>query len=130
MPRIISNNLGKFLIALVLILVVAAGFSFFKNLSATYPMVISLKGLSLGPLMVSFKTLVLFLLSFLLLGIIALGLFIYRVHAAKKILRKETREAKESLRKVFMALREEVKEQVELFDTRPGFNEQEKKVGL
>ena len=96
--------------------------------SAGYSITVSFKGLALGPFMVSFKTLALLLFLFLSLGIIALGFFIYRVYATKKLLRKETKEAKEVLSRVFTALKQEVKEQIELFDSKAGFNEQEKKV--
>ncbi len=96
--------------------------------SQGYPIAVSFKGLALGSFMISFKTLALFLFSFLSLGIAALGFFIYKVYATKKLLRKETKEAEETLAKVFTTLRQEVKEQTELFDSRAGFNEQEKKV--
>ena len=97
-------------------------------LSDSYKMAVSLSGLSLGPLMVSFKTLVFSLLSVLLLGLIMVGFFIYRIRLTKKTLQKETTEAEKSLHQVFSALREEVEEQIKMFDSQPGFSEKEKKI--
>jgi len=46
----------------------------------------------------------------------------------KKRLKKEIVEAKESVRKAFRALREEVQEQIEYFDKKPGLNKGEKEI--
>jgi len=96
--------------------------------SESYEIEVSLSGFSLGPLLVSFKVLVFSLLSVFFLGMIIGAFFIYRTNKTKKILRKETQEAKDSLSKAFSALKEEIEEQIEMFDTKPGFSEKERKV--
>ena len=96
--------------------------------SDSHKIEVSLSGLSLGIFLVSFKVLVLFLLSVLFLGIIIARFFVYRIRQTKKILKKETQEVKESVDRTFRALREEVEEKIEMFDSRPGFSKKERKV--
>jgi len=96
--------------------------------SESYKIEVSLSGFSWGPLLMSYKVLVFFLLSVFLLGIIIGIFFIFRTSREKKTLRKETQEARDSLAKTFNALRKEVEEQIEMFDTKPGFSEKERKV--
>jgi len=99
-----------------------------SNSSESYKIEVLLSGLSLGPIMVSFKNLVLFLALILILGIIASVYFIWKSGQAKEILRKETLEAKESLHQGIGVLRKEIETKIELMDSRPGFNSKEKKI--
>lgn len=99
-----------------------------SNSSESYKIEISLSGASLGPIIISFRTLVLFLILTLVLGIIIAGYFIWRSRQTKKILRKETREVKETLHKAFDELRKKIEKRIEMFDSRPGFSPEERKV--
>jgi len=96
--------------------------------SDSYKIEVSLSGFSLGPWLVSFKSMVLFLLSVFILGIITGGFFIYRTRKTKKRLKKETQEVKDVLRQAFDALREEFEKEIEMFDSQPGFSEKERKL--
>jgi gas vesicle protein len=96
--------------------------------SDSYKIEVSLSGVSFGPFMIAFRELAIFLILFLFFGIIIAGYFTFRTRRAKKILRKETREVEETLNQVFNTLRAEIEERISMFDSRPGFNEQEKKI--
>lgn len=89
---------------------------------------VSLSGLSLGSFLISFQTLILFLLTILLLGVMAAGYFFYRTARIKRQLLKETREVKESVHQAFQALDEEIEEKIQTVDSQPGFSPQEKKI--
>jgi hypothetical protein len=78
--------------------------------------------------MISFKTLVLVLFPILFLGIIIVSYFVWRNKQTKKILQKETREAKESLHNAFDVLRKEIEARIELVDSQPGFNPEERQI--
>ncbi len=99
-----------------------------SNPSESHKIEISLSGVSLGPIIISFRTLVLFLILILFLGIIIVGYFVCRSRQAKKILQKETQEAKESLHNAFDALRKEIEARIELVDSQPGFSPEERKI--
>ncbi len=99
-----------------------------SNLSESRKIEVLLSGLSFGLFIVSFKTIVLVLLSGLFLGIIIAGYFVYRTKRTKKILQKETREVRESVHKSFDGLRKEIEERIEMFDSQPGFSKEERKV--
>lgn len=99
-----------------------------SDISDSYPVEISLSGLSLGPLMLTFKILVSILGIFLGLIVVLGGYFIGSAQRTKKILKKETREAKESLRNNFATLKKEIEKRIELLDFQPGFNPAERKV--
>ena len=96
--------------------------------SDSHKVEVLLSGISLGPFIIAFKTLVPFLVLVLFFVIIAAGYFIYRIRLAKKILRKETREARESLSRAFDSLRVEIEERIRMFDSQPELSEQERKV--
>ena len=96
--------------------------------SDSYKIEISLSGVSLGPFIIAFRELAVFLISFLFFGIIVTGYFTYRIRHAKKILQKETREVEETLYQVFNTLRAEIEDRISMFDSRPGFSEREKKI--
>ena len=96
--------------------------------SDSYKIEVSLSGVSLGPFIIAFRELAVFLILFLFFGIIVAGYFTLRTRRAKKILRKETREVEETLNQVFNTLKAEIEERTSMFDSRPEFNEREKKI--
>jgi hypothetical protein len=96
--------------------------------SDSYKIEVSLSGVSLGPFIIAFRELAVFLILFLFFGIIIAGYFTLRTRRAKKILRKETREVEETLHQVFNTLKAEIEERISMFDSRPGFSEREKKI--
>jgi len=89
---------------------------------------VSLSGLALGPILITFKTLVLIFALISILGILIFGFLVFRIRQSKKILRKETQEAKESVRTSFEGLRKEIEKRIEMLDSQPGFTEKERKV--
>jgi hypothetical protein len=89
---------------------------------------ISLSGLALGPILITFKTLALIFVLISILGILIFGFLVFRIRQSKKILKKETKEAKESVRTSFEGLRKEIEKRIEMLDSRPGFTEKERKV--
>ena len=89
---------------------------------------ISLSGLVLGPILVTFRMLVLISALISILGILIFGFLIFRIWYSKKTLRKETKEAKESLYNNFAILRKEIEKRIELLDSQPGFNPGERKI--
>ncbi len=99
-----------------------------SNLSNPDRIEVSLSGISFGLFMISFKTLVLVLFPILFLGIIIVSYFVWRNKQTKKILQKETWEAKESLHNAFDVLRKEIEARIELVDSQPGFNPEERQI--
>ena len=99
-----------------------------SNPSDSYEIEVSLSGISLGPFIIAFRKLIPFLILILFFGIIIAGYFTYKIRHAKKILQKETREVEERLHQAFDTLRAEIEERISMFDSRPGFNEREKKI--
>ena len=91
-------------------------------------MEVSLSGLALGPILITFKTLVLIFALISILGILIFGFLVLRIRQSKKILKKETKEAKESVRTSFEGLRKEIEKRIEMLDSQPGFTEKERKV--
>ncbi|MFH1713813.1 MAG: hypothetical protein ABH876_01375 [Patescibacteria group bacterium] len=91
-------------------------------------MEISLSGLALGPILITFKSLVLIFALISILGILIFGFLIFRIRQSKKILKKETKEVKESVQTSFEELRKEIEKRIEMLDSRPGFTDKEKKV--
>ncbi len=65
-----------------------------------------------------------------IIGILILVIFYqwYRFSMERKRLRKETREVDENVRGAFRALREEVQEQIEYLDKKPGLTKEEKEI--
>ncbi len=96
-----------------------------SNPSESYKIEILLSGLSLGPIIVSFRNLVLFLTLILILVVIIAIYFVWKSRQTKKILQKEIKEAKESLHRGIGILREEIEDRVQLMDSKPGFNPKE-----
>ncbi|MBU1877259.1 hypothetical protein KKA72_02895, partial [Patescibacteria group bacterium] len=91
-------------------------------------MEISLSGLALGPILITFKALVSIFALISILGILIFGFLIFRIRQSKKILKKETKEVKESVQTSFEELRKEIEKRIEMLDSRPGFTDKEKKV--
>jgi hypothetical protein len=89
---------------------------------------VSLSGLALGPILITFKVLVLIFALISILGIFIFGFLAFRIRQSKEILKKETQEAKESVQTSFAGLRKEIEKRIEMLDSRPGFTEKERKV--
>jgi len=89
---------------------------------------ISLSGLAFGPILITFKTLALIFALVSILGILIFGFLVFRIRQSKKILKKETKEVKESVRTSFEGLRKEIEKRIEMLDSQPGFTEKERKV--
>ncbi|MDP3991263.1 MAG: cohesin domain-containing protein [Candidatus Nealsonbacteria bacterium] len=96
--------------------------------SASRKIEVSLSGIALGRALVSYKVLVLALFFILILGMIYGALLIYGSRRIKNILRKETKEAEDSVELAFRNLEKEIEKKIEMFDSRPGFSEREKKI--
>jgi len=99
-----------------------------SELSGNQRIEVSFSGMLLGPFLLSFKKLVLILISIIIIGIIVASYFLCRIRQTKKTLKKETKEAQEILNKNFNELRKEIEKRIEMFDSRPGFSEKEKAV--
>jgi len=99
-----------------------------SELSDSRKVKVLLSGMHLGSFIVAFRTLLVFLVLVLFLGITLVGYFVYRILRTKKILRKETQEAKKSLSQNFDTLRKEIEERIEMLDSQPGFSPEERKI--
>ena len=65
----------------------------------------------------------------LIVGVVAVGFYAwYRISIWRKRVKQETKEVSESVTGAFRALREEVEEQIEFLDGKPGLNKDERKV--
>ncbi|MCP6718028.1 MAG: cohesin domain-containing protein [Patescibacteria group bacterium] len=100
----------------------------FSNDSDVHKIEVSLSGISLGIFTISFKSIILFLSLSLFLGFLFIGYLVYNVGQTKKTLRKETREVRKSVLRGFELLEKEVESQIEMFDSRSGFNKKERKL--
>jgi len=89
---------------------------------------ISLSGLAFGPILITFKALALIFALISILGILIFGFLVFRIRQSKKILKKETKEVKESVWTSFEGLRKEIEKRIEMLDSQPGFTEKERKV--
>jgi len=98
-----------------------------SNFSQDYRIEVSFSGLSVGGLMITLKNMILVLAVILLLGILFALWYLYRANLTKKRLKKEIKEAKESLVNNFSNLEREIEKKIELVDSQPGLSEQEKK---
>lgn len=99
-----------------------------SELSEKGELEVSLSGFLLGPLMISFRALTFFLFLAFILGVIITLWFVFRNIRVKRILKKETREAREALYLGVDVLRKEIEKRIELMDSKPGFSQKEKKV--
>jgi len=71
------------------------------------------------------------MVTLVVLIMVLIGIILYgwrRISETRKRLRKETQEVAQSLAKAFRNLREEVQEQIEYLDKKPGLTEEEKKI--
>ncbi len=100
----------------------------FSNNSDAHKIEVTLSGISLGVFTISFKGIILFLSLFLFLGFVFIGYLIYNLGQKKKILRRESREVRKSVSRGFELLEKEIKNQIEMFDSRPGFDKKERKL--
>ena len=89
---------------------------------------VSFSGLVFGSVLLSFKKLILILVLIIVIGISFAGYLFCRIRQAKKIIKKETEEVKETLATVFEDLRKEIKKRVEMFDSQPGFTKKEREI--
>lgn len=65
----------------------------------------------------------------LIIGAVAIGFYAwYRISVWRKRVRQETKEIKETVNRAFKALKEEVEEQIEFLDEKPGLTKAERKV--
>jgi hypothetical protein len=85
-------------------------------------------GLATGGLLIAFSKIILISIFVLLLGFITVLYLFLKNYRSKKILKKEIKEAEESLIKNFSALKEELEKKISLIDSKPGFNAQEKEL--
>lgn len=92
------------------------------------PIEISLSGFSLGSYPIAFRNLVLILALILAAAVILALYFMGRTWQVKRILRKETREARTTLLSSFEGLDKEIEEQIKLFDFQPGFSVREREI--
>ncbi len=84
--------------------------------------------LKFGKIAINYLTILITLLILIaVLGGIIFYVF-YRISLWRKKLRKQTKEAEGALEKAFWALRQEVKEQIEKFDKKPGLSKSEKEI--
>jgi hypothetical protein len=85
-------------------------------------------GFAFGPILISFRQLSLISAIILILAILIFSLLIFRIRQSKKILKKETKEAKESVKTSFEELRKEIEKKIEMLDSQPGFTEKERRI--
>ncbi len=88
-------------------------------------------GLAIGPLLITFRNLVLILAIILSASVILVVYFIQKNIRSRKKLKRETKEAEESLHKGFSELKEDIVKEVERLEgvkTKKELNEAEKKV--
>lgn len=100
-----------------------------SSFSTGYRVKIKLAGFCIGPWMVLYSAfsiilIILILLTFLFLFFIILS----RNRKERARLKKETREAKESLEKTFVEIGKELVKKIEYLDSKPGLNAEEKKL--
>lgn len=97
-----------------------------SNLSQEYKLNVSFNGLIAGDIMVTSKNIILALSSLSLLGIIFAFWRFYKARMTRRILRKEIKEAKDSLLANFSGLEKEIEKKIGLVDSQPGLSEQER----
>lgn len=100
-----------------------------SSFSPEYQIKVILAGISIGPWMITYQTL-LFILVILTLGafLFSLYLFLSKIKKARTRLKKETREAAESLKNTFNQMRKDLEKRIEYFDSKPGLSPEEKKL--
>lgn len=88
---------------------------------------IFLNGIVIFGLATSFKNLIYILAAILAVAAVFFGTVIFKIEKAKKRMRKEVKEARDICGIVFENLQEKIKKRIELIDSQPGFNIEEKK---
>ena len=84
--------------------------------------------LKFGRIAIDYLSIIVTLIA-LIIVLIGIGFYSWhRVSVSRRKLRKETKEVAQSVAKAFRALREEVQEQIEYLDKKPGLTKGEKKV--
>ncbi|MFH1423700.1 MAG: cohesin domain-containing protein [Candidatus Nealsonbacteria bacterium] len=93
------------------------------KLAVTLPIVLKFGKIALDYLSIMITLIV------LIIGAIAVGFYAwYRIAIWRKRVRQETKEVKETVTRAFKALKEEVEEQIEFLDEKPGLTKAERKV--
>jgi len=94
-----------------------------------YPLEVGLPPfLKFGKMAIDYLTIIITLIV-LIVGAIAVIFYIwYRISLWRKKIRKETKEVAQSVARAFRALKEEIQEQIEYLDGKPGLTEGEKRV--
>lgn len=82
--------------------------------------------LKFGKMAIDYLTVMLTLISLIIVLILVIFYSWYRISLWQKKLRQETKEVAQSVARSFRALREEVQEQVECLDKKPGLSKDEK----
>jgi len=93
--------------------------------SPEYQVKVILAGISIGPLIISYWTLLLVLI-FLIVLIAGIGIILIFLRLRK--LKKETKEAADSLKSTFDDLKKEIEKKIEYLDYKPGLNPKEEKL--
>lgn len=97
-----------------------------SKLSEEKSIEIDFSGIEFWFFLINFAELAVLLLIILALGIIFISADFYKSRQLKKSLQKETQEAKETLHLAFVDLRKEAERKIEMLDSQPGFNKQER----
>jgi len=93
------------------------------KLAVTLPIVLKFGKIALDYLSIMITLIV------LIIGAVAVGFYAwYRVSIWRKRVRQETKEVKDTVTRAFKALKEEVEEQIEFLDEKPGMTKAERKV--
>jgi hypothetical protein len=84
--------------------------------------------LKFGKIAIDYLSMIITLIILIIGAIVVIFYSWYRISIWQKRLRKETKEVKKTVTGAFRALQEEVHEQIEFLDKKPGLNKGEKKV--
>ncbi len=94
-----------------------------------YPLEVGLPPfLRIGKIVIDYLTTVITLIILVVGALTVIFYTWYKISLWRKRARRETKEVEESVERAFRALREEVGEQIEFLDGKPGLNEDERKV--
>ena len=84
--------------------------------------------LKIGKIAIDYLTIMITLIILLVGAGVVIFYSWYRISTWRKRIKGETKEVSESLAKAFKTLKEEVEEQIEYLDGKPGLNEDERRV--
>lgn len=100
-----------------------------SNFSPEYQIKVVLAGLSFGSRIITYQNLLLILIILALTtSFFSIYLILSRLKKARAKLKKETREAAESLKNTFNNLRKDLEKKIEYFDSKPGLSPEERKL--